>query len=137
MILFAIFWGFRFDKLECGAIVNGITQNYPKSLQWHYLKQKENERMSLLQFAGLVIAVTFILYAAWRIGFEDGRRMTMEEWAMTIQKVLNEQDAELQEDYLIELSEDDGDKHVVTYADLAALEEAQRQKEQKEKGADK
>ena len=93
--------------------------------------------MSLLQFAGLVIAVTFILYAAWRIGFEDGIRLTMEEGAMTIQRVLNEQDAELQEDYLIELSEDDDDKHVVTYADLAALEEAQKQKEQNEKGADK
>ena len=92
------------------------------------LKQKEHERMSLLQFAGLVVAVTLILYTAWRIGFEDGRRMTMEEGAMTIQRVLNEQDAELQEDYLIELSEDDGDKHVVTYADLAALEEKQNNK---------
>ena len=29
---------------------------------------------------------------------------------------------------LFELSEDDGDKHVVTYADLAALEEKQNNK---------
>ena len=69
--------------------------------------------MSLLQFAGLVIAVTFILYAAWRIGFEDGRTFTKREGAMTISRIIE--------------SAQSG----------AALEEAQKQKEQNEKGADK
>lgn len=103
------------------------------------LKQKEHERMSLLQFAGLVIAVTFILYAAWRIGFEDGRTFTKLEGAMTISRIIESAqsgDSELL-DSIADIPEGNYGSRVLTYADLAALEEAQKQKEEKEKGADK
>ena len=95
--------------------------------------------MSLLQFAGLVIAVTFILYTAWRIGFEDGRDLTKQEGAMTISRILEATesgDSELL-DSIADIPEGNYEKRVLTYADLAAWEEAQRQKEQNEKGADK
>lgn len=95
--------------------------------------------MSLLQFAGLVIAVTLILYAAWRIGFEAGRVVTRREGAMTISRILEAAesgDTELL-DWIADIPEGNYGSRVLTYADLAAFEEAQIQKEQKEKGADK
>lgn len=95
--------------------------------------------MSLLQFAGLVIVVTLILYTAWRIGFEDGKTFTKREGAMTISRIIEAAesgDSELL-DSIADIPEGNYGSRVLTYADLAAFEEAQRQKENKEKESER
>lgn len=86
--------------------------------------------MSLLQFAGLVIAVTLILYAAWRIGFEDGKTVTKHEGAMIISRILEAAesgDSELL-DWIADIPEGNYEKRVLAYADLAALDKKQKNK---------
>lgn len=90
--------------------------------------------MTCIQIVAFVVFLASVLYASWWTGYNEGREETMKEGAITIQRVMDE--LEKDGDFINAIADiPDGDysEHLLTYAELAALDKTDNQNKKEQK----